>query len=60
MICHLEAFLEQSAIILMLKDEVFSKLKEQRFPGEIELKDLIGRRIPDTRIVDGPGGHLWS
>ncbi|KAL6987835.1 hypothetical protein U1Q18_013580 [Sarracenia purpurea var. burkii] len=39
---------------------VFSKLKEQRFPGEIELKDLIGRRIPDTRIVDGPGGHLWS
>ncbi|KAM7531996.1 hypothetical protein LguiB_035406 [Lonicera macranthoides] len=25
--------------------EVFSKLKEHRFPGEIELKDLIGKRM---------------
>ncbi|XP_052172346.1 selT-like protein [Diospyros lotus] len=32
---------------------VFSKLKEQRFPGEIELKDLVGRMIASSRIVDG-------
>ncbi|KAI9085084.1 hypothetical protein K1719_032900 [Acacia pycnantha] len=28
---------------------MFSKLKENRFPGEIELKDLVGRRIANTR-----------
>ncbi|XP_057512705.1 selT-like protein [Actinidia eriantha] len=36
---------------------VFSKLKDQRFPGEIELKDLIGRKIADPRIVNEA---LWS
>ncbi|XP_060202396.1 selT-like protein isoform X1 [Lycium barbarum] len=34
---------------------VFSKLKENRFPGEIELKDLVGRRIANSRVVDGLG-----
>ncbi|XP_028764412.1 selT-like protein [Neltuma alba] len=28
---------------------IFSKLKENRFPGEIELKDLVGGRIANTR-----------
>ncbi|KAK8950628.1 SelT-like protein [Platanthera guangdongensis] len=26
--------------------EVFSKLKEQRFPGEIELRQLVGSKLP--------------
>ncbi|KAA8517784.1 hypothetical protein F0562_015255 [Nyssa sinensis] len=39
---------------------VFSKIREQRFPGEIELKDLVGRKIGNSRIVDGVGGALWS
>ncbi|KAI5392025.1 selT-like protein [Lathyrus oleraceus] len=29
---------------------VFSKLKENRFPGEFELKELIGKRIGNTHI----------
>ncbi|GFY82380.1 selenoprotein, Rdx type [Actinidia rufa] len=36
---------------------VFSKLKNQRFPGEIELKDLVGRKIAEPRIVNEA---LWS
>ncbi|KAA0044178.1 hypothetical protein IC582_009630 [Cucumis melo] len=38
---------------------VFSKLKEQRFPGEIELRDLIGRKLSGSRFVDNSGG-VWS
>nr|GLL26946.1 selT-like protein [Ipomoea trifida]GMC91963.1 selT-like protein [Ipomoea batatas]GMC93791.1 selT-like protein [Ipomoea batatas]GMC97642.1 selT-like protein [Ipomoea batatas]GMD01513.1 selT-like protein [Ipomoea batatas] len=34
-------------------EPVFSKLKEKRFPGEIELKDLVGRRIANVRGTDG-------
>ncbi|KDP24435.1 hypothetical protein JCGZ_24999 [Jatropha curcas] len=34
---------------------VFSKLMENRFPGEIELRDLVGRRLANTRIVHGDG-----
>lgn len=30
---------------------VFSKLKERRFPGEIELKDLITKRMATSRLV---------
>lgn len=30
---------------------VFSKLKENRFPGEFELKELIGRRIGNTPML---------
>ncbi|KAG6430703.1 hypothetical protein SASPL_108775 [Salvia splendens] len=29
----------------------FSKLKENRFPGEIELKELIARRIVNSRVI---------
>ncbi|XP_027369165.1 selT-like protein isoform X2 [Abrus precatorius] len=32
---------------------VFSKLKERRFPGEIELKDLISKRIANSVHVNG-------
>ncbi|XP_009769442.1 selT-like protein [Nicotiana tabacum] len=39
---------------------IFSKLKENRFPGEIELKDLVGRRIANPRVVDGLGASSWS
>ncbi|KAL0309976.1 UNVERIFIED_CONTAM: SelT-like protein [Sesamum radiatum] len=39
---------------------VFSKLKENRFPGEIELKDLVARRIASSRVVDGLHGGHWS
>lgn len=41
----------------MLK--VFSKLQEGRFPGEIELKDLVGKRLANSRVVDGLG-NMWS
>ncbi|XP_015897250.2 selT-like protein [Ziziphus jujuba] len=32
-------------------DLVFSKLKEQRFPGEFELKDLVGKKLTISRTV---------
>ncbi|XP_074264504.1 selT-like protein [Silene latifolia] len=41
-------------------EQIFSKLREQRFPGEIELRDLIGKRLAGSRIVDGAGGNLWA
>ncbi|CAI8601048.1 unnamed protein product [Vicia faba] len=31
---------------------VFSKLKENRFPGEFELKELIGNRIVGVRLLE--------
>ncbi|KAF8716912.1 hypothetical protein HU200_026013 [Digitaria exilis] len=31
---------------------VFSKLSEQRFPSELELKELIGSRIPDPQVEE--------
>ncbi|KAJ6844473.1 selT-like protein [Iris pallida] len=40
-------------------DLVFSKLKEQRFPGEVELRQLIASRLPDSasgRNLDS----IWS
>ncbi|XP_008243538.1 PREDICTED: selT-like protein [Prunus mume] len=39
---------------------VFSKLKEQRFPSEIELRDLVGKKLGSPRTADGPGGGAWS
>lgn len=32
---------------------VYSKLREKRFPGEIELRDLIGKKIGNSRVVNG-------
>ncbi|KAI4373393.1 hypothetical protein MLD38_011521 [Melastoma candidum] len=40
-------------------EPVFSKLKEDRFPGEIELKDLVGQRLVNSRVSDGLG-TVWS
>jgi len=31
--------------------QVFSKLKENRFPGEIELRDLVGKKVANARFV---------
>uniref|UniRef100_A0A1D1YVG6 SelT-like protein n=1 Tax=Anthurium amnicola TaxID=1678845 RepID=A0A1D1YVG6_9ARAE len=39
-------------------DLVFSKLKENRFPGEIELRNLIIERIGNPRF--GGEGNIWS
>lgn len=39
--------------------QVFSKLKEGRFPGEIELKDLVAKQLASSRLVDGVGS-VWS
>ncbi|KAI3893140.1 hypothetical protein MKX03_020165 [Papaver bracteatum] len=40
---------------------IFSKLKEKRFPSEFELKDIVSKRLSNSRIVDGRGaGVLWS
>lgn len=39
--------------------KVYSKLKEGRFPGEIELRDLIGRKMANSRLTDGVP-ELWS
>ncbi|KAK8598575.1 hypothetical protein V6N13_094541 [Hibiscus sabdariffa] len=38
---------------------VFSKLKEGRFPGEIELKDLVGKTLANSRVTDNLG-VVWS
>ncbi|KAI3408306.1 uncharacterized protein J3R85_020350 [Psidium guajava] len=56
-----QSFLQSSgAFEVYCNDElVFSKLKEGRFPGEIELKDLVGRRLANSRVTDGLGG-MWS
>ncbi|KAL3536529.1 hypothetical protein ACH5RR_004990 [Cinchona calisaya] len=58
----LQSFLQSSGAfeVYCNGEMVYSKLKESRFPGEIELKDLIGRRIANSRVVDGLGGANWS
>ncbi|KAF3449514.1 hypothetical protein FNV43_RR10243 [Rhamnella rubrinervis] len=38
---------------------VFSKLEEHRFPGEFELRDLVGKKLNISRDVDVIGG-VWS
>ncbi|XP_043723962.1 selT-like protein isoform X1 [Telopea speciosissima] len=37
---------------------VFSKLKEQRFPSEFELRELVSQKLGNSRIVDA--GGVWS
>ncbi|KAL5721029.1 hypothetical protein ACHQM5_013638 [Ranunculus cassubicifolius] len=40
---------------------IFSKLKEDRFPTEFELRELVARKIVDSTVEDGLGaGILWS
>jgi len=38
--------------------QVFSKLKEGRFPGEIELRDLISKTLTRPSILTG--SSYWS
>ncbi|KAK2376472.1 selT protein [Trifolium repens] len=49
----LQSFLQSSGAfeVYFNDDLVFSKLKEGRFPGEIELKDLITKRMANSRLV---------
>ncbi|KAM7463951.1 hypothetical protein LguiA_032072 [Lonicera macranthoides] len=58
----LQSFLQSSGAfeVSCNGEPVFSKLKEHRFPGEIELKDLISKRIIGSRVVDGVGASLWA
>ncbi|KNA16905.1 hypothetical protein SOVF_084680 [Spinacia oleracea] len=57
----LQSYLQSSGAFEVYLDGemVFSKLGMQRFPGEIELKDLIGKRL-GSKLVDGAGANLWS
>ncbi|CAL5189665.1 unnamed protein product [Lathyrus oleraceus] len=49
----LQSFLQSSGAfeVYFNGNLVFSKLKEGRFPGEIELKDLITRRMANSKLV---------
>ncbi|KAI9091610.1 hypothetical protein K1719_028053 [Acacia pycnantha] len=51
----LQSFLQSSGAfeVYFNGDLVFSKLKEGRFPGEIELKELVGRKMANARFADG-------
>ncbi|KAL9255048.1 SelT-like protein [Drosera capensis] len=57
-----QSYLQSSGAFEVYLDAepIFSKLKEQRFPGEIELRDLVGKRIAGAGIVDGLNGKMWS
>ncbi|GAY37844.1 hypothetical protein CUMW_032130 [Citrus unshiu] len=57
----LQSFLQSSGAfeVYCNDDLVFSKLKEGRFPGEIELKDLVAKQLASSRLVDGVGS-VWS
>uniref|UniRef100_A0A2P2ILE7 Uncharacterized protein MANES_09G107600 n=1 Tax=Rhizophora mucronata TaxID=61149 RepID=A0A2P2ILE7_RHIMU len=57
----IQSFLQTSnAFEVYCNDElVFSKLMENRFPGEIELRDLIGKKLAHPGIVHG-NGDVWS
>lgn len=40
--------------------QIFSKLQQGRFPGEIELKDLVAPMIAGSPVADVLGGARWS
>ncbi|KAK7286915.1 hypothetical protein RJT34_22272 [Clitoria ternatea] len=54
----LQSFLQSSGAfeVYCNGELVFSKLKENRFPGEIELRELVGRRLANTGFVSGVEG----
>ncbi|CAI9287366.1 unnamed protein product [Lactuca saligna] len=58
----LQGFLQSSSAfeVSINGERVFSKLREKRFPGEIELRELVGKKIANSRIVDGIDGSIWS
>ncbi|XP_061347171.1 selT-like protein isoform X1 [Gastrolobium bilobum] len=51
----LQSFLQSSGAfeVYFNGELLFSKLKEGRFPGEIELKDLISKKIANSRLANG-------
>ncbi|CAF2121076.1 hypothetical protein HID58_009102 [Brassica napus] len=51
----LQSYLQSSGAfeVLCNGEPVFSKLKEGRFPGEIELRDLISKKLTRPSIVSG-------
>ncbi|KAK7276003.1 hypothetical protein RIF29_17133 [Crotalaria pallida] len=51
----LQSFLHSSGAfeVYVNGEQVFSKLKEGRFPGEIELKDLISRKMANSKLANG-------
>ncbi|TYI64701.1 hypothetical protein E1A91_D09G106400v1 [Gossypium mustelinum] len=53
----MQSFLQSSgAFEVYCNDElVFSKLKEGRFPGEIELKDIIAKTLANSRVTGNLG-----
>ncbi|XP_074366758.1 selT-like protein [Apium graveolens] len=58
----LQSFLQNTGAfeVSINGEQVFSKLREHRFPGEIELKDFVSKKIGASRVVDGLGGAMWS
>lgn len=38
---------------------IFSKLMEQRFPGEFKLRELVSRKLYNLRNSEGFTGGLW-
>ncbi|KAL6534478.1 hypothetical protein OROHE_013403 [Orobanche hederae] len=58
----LQSFVQNSGAfeVYCNSESVFSKLNESRFPGEIELKELVARRIANSRVVDGLNEGQWS
>lgn len=40
-------------------DLVFSKLEEQRFPSEFELRELIGNKLPESQFGKNLG-KVWA
>ncbi|XP_057741796.1 selT-like protein [Arachis stenosperma] len=51
----LQSFLQSSGAfeVYCNGDLIFSKLQQKRFPGEIELRDLVSRRIANPLYVNG-------
>ncbi|KAK1426945.1 hypothetical protein QVD17_15627 [Tagetes erecta] len=51
----LQGFLQNSGAfeVSVNGEQVYSKLREKRFPGEIELREAIGKKIVNTRVMDG-------
>ncbi|XP_015932008.1 selT-like protein [Arachis duranensis] len=56
----LQSFLHSSGAfeVYFNGELVFSKLKEGRFPGEIELKNLITKKMANSRLANGVP-ELW-
>ncbi|XP_076933507.1 selT-like protein [Bidens hawaiensis] len=51
----LQGFLQSSGAfeVSINGQQVYSKLREKRFPGEIELREAISKKIVKSQLVDG-------